>query len=54
MTDGLGEAAWDVAIPNVPAWAGLGFYQQFVVLDGGANKLGATFSNAGRATMGIK
>lgn len=43
-----GTAPWTLAIPNNPALSGLGFLNQGVVFDAGANALGLTTSNARR------
>ena len=40
------------AVPQNPVFTGLGFYNQFLVLDGTANALGLTTSNGGAALVG--
>lgn len=46
----LGTATWSFVIPPVP---GATFYLQTVPFDGVANPLGLTFSNGGRAVVGL-
>ena len=46
----LGTATWSFTIPPVP---GAVFYMQAVPFDATANGLGLTFSNGGRAVVGL-
>jgi hypothetical protein len=46
----LGTATWSFVIPPVP---GATFYLQTVPFDPVANPLGLTFSNGGRAVVGL-
>lgn len=50
--DAVGQAAIRYAIPNDPNLTGVGFYQQFLVLDPAANALGLSVSNGGWAITG--
>jgi hypothetical protein len=45
------SATYDIHLPNVPAYAGLVFFQQAYVFDAPANALGATTTNGGRAVV---
>ena len=49
-----GSASWPVAIPFVPALAGLSLYAQAGVTDPGANPLGVVLSNASEWRLGQK
>ena len=49
-----GVARFTLALPNDPAFAGAGWHNQGFVLDKGANALGATVSNAGTVTLGLR
>lgn len=45
---------WSLAVPNAPALVGVVFRQQAFVVDGPANPLGLTASNAITATLGLR
>ncbi len=47
-----GTAQWQLPIPNLAALLGGTLFQQALVVDAGANALGASFSNATMATIG--
>ena len=49
-----GVARWTLAIPEMPAIAGLQFFLQGMVMDSGANLLGWVFSDYGTATIGLR
>ena len=51
-TNGAGAGTQPLAIPNDNSLSGAVFYQQYIVLDAGANAFGFSFSNGGRATIG--
>ena len=51
-TDASGKASLGFGIPNVPALIGSSFFQQAMILDAKANKLGLAFTNAGQGTIG--
>jgi V8-like Glu-specific endopeptidase len=51
-TNAVGAAAVTVAIPNDASLLSGKFYQQFTVLDSGANALGYAFTRAGEGTIG--
>jgi hypothetical protein len=53
LTDVLGSAVWQFAVPNVPNAPGATFYNQAFVFDPTANALGLTTSNGGLATIGF-
>lgn len=50
--DAVGQSAVRYTIPNDPNLTGVGFYQQFLVLDPAANGLGLAVSNGGWAITG--
>ena len=45
-------AVWNFSIPNVPAYLGIAMFHQSLVLDPGANTLGAVFSDASATLIG--
>jgi hypothetical protein len=49
-----GTPRWRLSIPNDPRLAGLVFYNQALVLDAGANPLGAVVSDAQQGKVGIR
>ena len=49
-----GVATWSIAFPPEPAFVGAKLYQQALVLDPTANILGATTSNAGELSIGVR
>jgi hypothetical protein len=49
-----GTPRWRLPIPNDPRLAGLSFYNQALVLDPGANPLGAVLSDAQQGRVGIR
>jgi hypothetical protein len=53
LTNVLGSAVWQFAVPNVPNAPGATFYNQAFVFDPTANALGLTTSNGGQATIGF-
>jgi hypothetical protein len=48
------QLEWSLAVPNAPALAGVVFRQQAFVVDGPANPLGLTASNAITAMLGLR
>jgi hypothetical protein len=53
LTNVLGSAVWQFAVPNAPNAPGASFYNQAFALDPTANALGLTVSNGGQATIGF-
>lgn len=49
----LGHVEWNIPIPDRPALLGIQFFTQAMVLDPEANPLGASFTNACEARIGI-
>ena len=52
LTDGAGEAAVPISVPNVTSLLDAAFFVQFAVLDPAANSLGVALSNAGAGVVG--
>jgi len=52
LTDATGQATVPVLVPGDPGLVGVDFHNQFLVLDGIANRLGLTFSNGGTGKVG--
>ena len=52
LTDGAGEAAVPISVPNVTSLLDAAFFEQFAVLDPAANSLGVALSNAGAGVVG--
>jgi len=52
VTSPTGAASFSVVSPNVPALIGVSIFNQYVVVDLGANPLNSTFTNGGRGTFG--
>lgn len=53
LGNNLGQVEWSITIPNLPSLIGLKFFTQTMVLDPAANPLGAAFSNACEARIGV-
>ena len=53
LTNVLGSAVWQFAVPNVPNAPGATFYNQAFVFGPAANGLGLTTSSGGQATIGF-
>ncbi len=51
-TDASGSASAQLGLPNQSSLIGVQFYQQWAVLDAGANALGLSFSNGAAAKIG--
>ncbi len=51
-TSALGKAAFTLPAPNDAALLGASIYNQFIVVDPGANRINLVMSNGGRATFG--
>jgi len=49
-----GVAKWSLPIPNDPKLFGVTFFQQGMIFEKGINGFGAVFSDAGKATIGVK
>lgn len=47
-----GTASWNISLPYGTVWIGLDFYVQGLVLDPGANAIGATVSNSCHGVIG--
>ncbi len=54
VTDLSGNGSVSRILPSSPTLAGLHFYDQFAVLDAGANALGLAFSQGGDARVAVK
>jgi hypothetical protein len=54
LTVAAGRAEWCLRIPVVPGLAGIGFNQQVLALDPGANAFGAVMSDFGEGVFGEK
>ena len=52
LTDGAGEAALLVNVPNMTALIDVSFYTQFAGLDLAANAMSFAFSNGGESFIG--
>jgi hypothetical protein len=52
VTDGGGDAALLVTVPNLTALLDVAFYTQFAVLDLATNAMGFAFSNGGEGVIG--
>ncbi len=52
LTDAGGAAIVPVSVPNDPTLLDAAFFEQFAVLDPGANSFGFAFSNAGAGVVG--
>lgn len=51
--DGVGQASMPINLPRNPLLAGLRFYEQWLVLDAGANALGLLATNGGAGVVGL-
>nr|HMQ22819.1 hypothetical protein [Planctomycetota bacterium] len=51
-TNGSGAGALTIGVPNNTTLIGVKFYNQYMVLDAGANTLGLAFSNGGAGKIG--
>ena len=51
-TGANGAASLPLSIPNDARLIGAQFFNQFIVIDSGANSLGMAFSNGGEAKIG--
>lgn len=52
IASGTGDFFWETSLPGIPGLRGLIYYQQFAVIDAGANVLGITTSNICTALTG--